>query len=341
LKHQPFLNAIVLESLTAWKTLQFSKPRYSGSHFFSRLILIADQSLVAKSLLVATRSPVVGGPPLKNGIPISEMATQFNFFPLFPKEIQIKIWKLACEVPRVIELGATPKNWLYRDRAVGKVNIWERIKITSNSSRSTLIPAVLETCFLSREIALKYYGSQECSIFNPDIDTLYFGPEFDFIRGWDHWDKLAYRTDIRHFAFHLPTFRCRQDFYCMEQVAWERQVEGITFMLDAPSESSGDAVAPRFRIIDHQEIASDKALRTVGKVFKEAQSVTITGSYDFHNACFRQSGRYPDDEFWQWKMPKIKFMLEDEQRAQQDRKARRVRRELAAIAEEAEYKAKT
>lgn len=37
------------------------------------------------------------------------MATEFHRYPELPKEIQIKIWKLACEEPRVIELGATPK----------------------------------------------------------------------------------------------------------------------------------------------------------------------------------------------------------------------------------------
>jgi hypothetical protein len=271
-----------------------------------------------------------------------EMASDFQLFPELPTEIQIKIWKLTCEVPRVIELGATPKNWLYRGRTVDKVDIWQRIKITSNSSRTTLIPAALETCVLSREIALKHYGSQGCSIFNPAIDTLYFGSEFDFIMGWDHWTEFAYKTDIRYFAFHLPTFRRRQDFHCMEQVAWERQVEGITFTLDAPIESLGDTVARRFAIIDHQEIAANKALRSIGKVFKNAQSATITECYEFHNACFRQSGRYSDEKWWQWKMPKINFMLEDEAQARNDREARRVRRELAAIAKEkAEYEAKT
>lgn len=120
----------------------------------------------------------------------------------------------------------------------------------------------------------------------------------------------------------------------MEDVAWKRQVEGITFMLDAPTESSNVAVAPRFRTIGHQEIAADKALRAVGKVFKEAQSAAITEAYEFHNAIFRQSSQYSDEVTWQWKIPKINFMLEDGQQARKDREERRVRQELTAIAKE-------
>lgn len=272
------------------------------------------------------------------------MATHFELFPELPTEIQIEIWKLNCEVPRIIELGATPENWLWRGRAIEDVNIWKRIELTSNSSRGTLIPAALETCVLSREVALKFYNhlvSGRCW-FNPAIDTLYFGKDWEFTEGWDHWRGLVRKNkEIRHFAFHLPTVRYRQDFFCITEVAEKRQVEGITFILDAPIESSGDAVVPRFRIIDHQEIASNKALGTVGKVFKEAQSAIITESFDFENRCFREFGYYPDG-YSPWKIPKIRFMLEDEQQAQQDREARRVRQELAAIAkEEAEYKVKT
>ena len=113
-------------------------------------------------------------------------------------------------------------------------------------------------------------------------------------------------------------------------------------MLDVSIQSSGDPVRPRFITLDHKAIAADKALRSVGKVFKEAQSAAITESYEFHNACFRQSGEYPDEQSWQWKMPKIKFLMEDEAQARKDREERRVRQELAAIArEEAEYEAKT
>jgi hypothetical protein len=266
------------------------------------------------------------------------MAEQFHLFPELPRELQIKIWLLTCEVPRIIELGSTPKNWIYRGRAVEDVDIWRRIMITSNSLRLTLIPPALETCFLSRQVALKFYNGLKSgySFFNPAIDTLYFGKEFDITRGWDHWRKLAYKTDIRHFAFHLPTFRYRPDFHYIVNVARARQAEGITFVLDARIDSpcQDSTVAPRFKALEHYDIAADKTLRNSGQVFKEAQSHIITESYDTNDRYFRQYGRYQYKDAWQapWKMPKIKFMLEDEQQARNDREVRRVRQELAAIA---------
>ncbi len=275
------------------------------------------------------------------------MATEFHYYPLLPTELQIKIWKLTLEQPRVIELGAAPKGWLYKDRAAQDVDdIYHRIMITSISSRATLVPTALETCLLSRTVALEFYAalSSGYSFFNPSIDTLFFGKEFDFTDGWEKWHRLVCNnSDIRHVAFDLATFRGRDDFHCMAKVARAQKERGITFVLEGTVETFEDqnraGASTRYKSIEFRDIMANVSLRPAGKMFKEARTYLIRDSWATNEWHYRRLGQYPFDNSWEgpWKMPKIKFLLEDEHQARKARAERQVKQELAALrkAEEA------
>jgi hypothetical protein len=268
--------------------------------------------------------------------PTFVMASEFHLYPLLPTELQIKIWEHTLKEPRIIEIGETRKDRIWKGRVVDRVDLWTQIQITTNGSHSTLIPAALETCITSREVALQYYGRLDSARtwFNPALDTLYFGKDWAHMEGLEHWRDLVRKNrEIRHIAFHIPTARHREDFFCIGEVALKPHIEEVTFILDAPIISSSNAATPRFKCIKHHDIAIDKSLRAIGKFFREAQSHIMTEAWDTHDGFFRRWGFYPDDETrpHTWKMPNIKFMLEDEHQAREARRDRQLQQELAAI----------
>lgn len=282
--------------------------------------------------------------PLTNSISIVQfssvvMVMEFQYYPLLPTELQEKIWRLTLLEPRIIELGATPKGWLYDGRALQDVDdLFHRVKLTSNSPRTTLIPAALETCPLSRAVALKFYSklTSRHSFFDPRVDTLFFGKEFDFTDGWDKWHRLIIdNPDIRHVAFDLLTFGVRNDFHCLTKIARAQKERGITLVMEGPIEPStqNHDVGPRYRSIEHQDFAASDALRTIGRVFTRAQNQLIVQSWETNQWYFRSSGRYPFDDHGQggWRMPKINFLVEDEVQAGVARADRQARKRLAEI----------
>ena len=136
-------------------------------------------------------------------------------------EVQIKIWKLSLEDPRVIEIGATNEKWVWKGRVVDRVDFWLQIQITTKSTQTTLI--------------------------------------------------------------------------------------------------------------GHDNIAGDKALQPMGKFLREAQRYILLEAWDTHDGFFRRWCSYPDKKTspQTWKMPRIKFMIEDESQARNTRQHQRLQKELA------------
>ena len=99
------------------------------------------------------------------------MTTPFQKFFLFvnlPTELQIQIWECSCQtvrsVPRVIRVSYDPR--------------------TNSFLYTFVIPPLLKTCRLSREVAQSYYSSLVPDspypvYFNPDIDIIYSKSRLD------------------------------------------------------------------------------------------------------------------------------------------------------------------
>lgn len=115
-------------------------------------------------------------------------------FATLPPELRLRIWKYACQVPRIIEISA---------------KVWPFNFPMSQETLASLRPsAILQVNRESREIALRYYketqgilvdlDGKDCwdrpFYFNPSFDTVVLGPMFDAASSiiQSHYDKLYY-----------------------------------------------------------------------------------------------------------------------------------------------------
>lgn len=115
--------------------------------------------------------------------------TTFQLFTRLLPELQLMIWEHACRIPRVIEIAFDESyncsNEMYETRnpensrefvSIGRSPSWDTKFF---AGRSKLIPSVLQTCYLSRMVALRHYTTlvRDTSVplyFNNSVDTIYF-----------------------------------------------------------------------------------------------------------------------------------------------------------------------
>lgn len=96
--------------------------------------------------------------------------TEFGLFGKLPAELQLKIWKMAIQVPRIIHLDFTFK---LKKEFPEEMNI-----ITPQVVSRTRPPAMLHTCQNSRAEASKVYQQFHKNplvnpiIYNPSLDTI-------------------------------------------------------------------------------------------------------------------------------------------------------------------------
>lgn len=182
----------------------------------------------------------------------SAEANSFTSFSKLPNELQNKIWAYACKVPRVLEIVGSKPGYvtLFHDLCY---LCTDRVGNVYFAAKTQLVPAVLPTCYLSRQQALKTYSNvyfrkrigqypeytdlrESYFYFNSAIDTLY-------LRYMDHNSMLYFRDalwcvlPIHHIAVDLDRLPEREggdgpDYWDLIVFQQYVNLKEITFVVD-------------------------------------------------------------------------------------------------------------
>jgi hypothetical protein len=103
---------------------------------------------------------------------------QFKPFARLPKELRLKVWELAAQVPRIVEICQSSEEATSDEENDSD----DEASLNPNPFYSpTAIPSILNTNRESRSIALEHYipsfahsGYSATIFYNPQVDILYF-----------------------------------------------------------------------------------------------------------------------------------------------------------------------
>jgi hypothetical protein len=98
---------------------------------------------------------------------------EFHLFPKLSVEIQLKIWKQAAFIPRVVTVSCSDPPYLNGYQ-------WAVRHLQMVFASPTAVPPMLSACFMARQVGLKYYQltfgtrEREAHIYlNLEVDTVY------------------------------------------------------------------------------------------------------------------------------------------------------------------------
>lgn len=255
------------------------------------------------------------------------MPEKFTCFPTLPTELQIEVWEHVYNQPRILELGRAPRGFESEEYATPfpEMDIWRHVKLLTTRDISHGAPGALTACVLSREVGLKYYSKINPDFpFNPYIDALYFGRDFNWFWGAYILEHFVTLVKPRHIAFNLDALKISQKTFHVEVVALlgsgpEVRDIKISFVLNTPKGHSSEleeATATKgFKRVGYRELSNDKALRSVRKTFITTQKQVVESSWKWYERYGRvMYGTEKGDEMGlkdSWKIPNIKFILKD------------------------------